>query len=85
MRRKPLIAAAGAGRFDWARLMALGLGLLRLPPRRFWSLSLIEFAHVCGLIPVSPPGLDRAGLQSLMRLFPDEQKGPGQWKTPARR
>ena len=53
------------------RLMALGLGALRLPPDAFWSISLPELLAALG----PAAGLDapaRADLDALMQRFPDE-------------
>ena len=54
------------------RLMALGLGALRLPPPVFWSMSLPELTAALG----PAPGLDapaRNDLDALMRRYPDEE------------
>ena len=55
--------------------MSLGLGILRLDPRAFWSMTVPEFAAaaraVTGL-PHSRSALpDRDELTRLMALFPD--------------
>jgi uncharacterized phage protein (TIGR02216 family) len=54
--------------------MALGLGLLRLPPARFWSMTPRELAAALrghfGTSTHAPP-LSRADLDGLMRRFPD--------------
>ncbi|MEX0345042.1 MAG: rcc01693 family protein [Rhizobiaceae bacterium] len=71
---KPLDAAAGQSEaFPWDDVLAVGLGLLRLSPSEFWSLTTREFAALaqglnCGM--TSP--LERQEFQSLMREFPDE-------------
>ena len=54
-----------------SRLMALGMGALRLPPPVFWAMSPPELLAALG----PAPGLDapaRADLDALMRRFPDE-------------
>lgn len=54
--------------------MAIGLGLLRLPPRDFWAMTLPEFAAALrGLKGVSGDDtpLERPILTRLMALFPD--------------
>lgn len=57
-------------RFPWDRFMALGLGVLRLPPREFWAATPREIAAA---FPRSAaPEMPRAVLQSLMQRFPDE-------------
>jgi uncharacterized phage protein (TIGR02216 family) len=53
----------------------VGLGLLRLSPKDFWSMTPREFAIAAGLsrrTSALPP--DRADLQRLMREFPDSQR-----------
>ncbi|WP_421929249.1 rcc01693 family protein [Neoaquamicrobium sediminum] len=69
-------AAGGQVRqFPWDRLIAIGLGRLRLSPHDFWSMTPRELACVLrGLNAasgaVSAPG--RQTLDSLMNRFPDE-------------
>lgn len=54
--------------------MALGLGLLRLPPEAFWALSLPELsAAISGLrgdLDAAAP-LGSSELAALMTIFPD--------------
>jgi uncharacterized phage protein (TIGR02216 family) len=52
--------------------MALGLGLLRLEPRAFWTMTPIELA--AAIKPLFPPGgepLGRGDFDRLMMQFPD--------------
>ena len=53
--------------------MAAGLGLLRLTPRDFWSMTPRELdAALRGLLgPNAHEPLPRSALADLMRLFPD--------------
>ena len=55
--------------------MAAGLGVLRLPPAQFWSMTPRELAAALrgglGIEPRSRP-LDRASLCGLMLRFPDK-------------
>ncbi|MBX9925510.1 MAG: phage tail assembly chaperone [Hyphomicrobiaceae bacterium] len=54
--------------------MALGLGLLRLDPRAFWSMTIPEFSAAARAITGpqrSPEPLGRADLAALMTRFPD--------------
>jgi uncharacterized phage protein (TIGR02216 family) len=52
--------------------MALGLGVLRLPPDHFWSMTLREMtAAIQGAFPDEPQRLAKAGLDSLMQRYPD--------------
>jgi len=54
--------------------MAAGLGLLRLPPAHFWSMTPKELQAalraLLGPTPADPP-LPRATLAQLMSRFPD--------------
>ena len=63
--------------FDWAGLMRLGLGALRLSPDSFWSMTPAElrlalegagFLTVGGALP-----MDRVRLADLMADFPDRE------------
>lgn len=63
-------------RTDWAALMRLGLGALRLPPEVFWAMTPVEFRRAlegAGLASAAPLG--RSGLDALMARFPD-RAGP---------
>lgn len=60
--------------------MAAGLGLLRLEPRAFWSMTPKELEAalraVLGPVRADAP-LARGELASLMRRFPDRSPWPG--------
>lgn len=65
---------AGAGATDWAALMRLGLGALRLPPETFWAMTPAELARAlegAGLVPVPSRAMGPKGLAALMDRFPD--------------
>ena len=67
-----------AGRIDWAGLMRLGLGTLRLPPDQFWSMTPHELSLAlegAGLKPVGGLGMDRGTLERLMVAHPDATGG----------
>jgi uncharacterized phage protein (TIGR02216 family) len=54
--------------------MAAGLGLLRLPPAQFWSMTPKELAAALhGLLgpPTADAPLPRAALTQMMARFPD--------------
>jgi uncharacterized phage protein (TIGR02216 family) len=56
--------------------MAMGLGVLRLDPRAFWSMTPLEFAAAARAILPPAPGSalpTRAELADLMSRFPDHQ------------
>lgn len=60
-------------RIDWPSLMRAGLGVLRLAPDTFWSMSPVELCHAlqgAGVLPIGG-GLDRARLDQLMAAYPD--------------
>lgn len=72
-----MTAAAGeVRRFPWDDLIALGLGLLRLAPRDFWSATPHEMAHLLRGLRIDgagdPPG--RRSLDALMTLYPDDKE-----------
>ena len=62
---------AGAEPFPWEAVMHAGLHLLRLAPRDFWALTPREFAVMAGGTKARGAGMQRAGLDALMRTFPD--------------
>lgn len=57
--------------FPWAEVMQIGLGQLRLAPKDFWALSLVELNAMIGVhMPVvNVP--DRQVLDALMQAYPD--------------
>ncbi|WP_341872384.1 rcc01693 family protein [Neorhizobium vignae] len=57
--------------FPWDAVMHVGLCLLRLPPRDFWALTPVEFSAMAGGSRRHGAGMERAGLDALMRAFPD--------------
>jgi len=60
--------------------MALGLGLLRLDPRAFWSMTIPEFSAATRAILPPSTTLDpprRADITSLMASFPDHSHQQG--------
>ncbi len=60
--------------FPWARLMELGLGSLRLPPERFWQMTLPELSAAArSLQPQRPATLSRGTLDEMMQLHPDKE------------
>jgi len=59
--------------FPWAEAMAIGLGVLRLPPRDFWAMTPVEFGRaVSGLMGGADSApMSRSSLDTLMARFPD--------------
>lgn len=58
--------------FPWTDAMRFGLGVLRLAPRDFWSMTPRELASAWTAIVGERGGpLDRRGLDDLMTRFPD--------------
>ncbi|WP_436252138.1 rcc01693 family protein [Neorhizobium sp. LjRoot104] len=57
--------------FPWETVMHAGLCLLRLPPRDFWALTPVEFFAMTGGLRARRAGIGKAGLEALMRAFPD--------------
>jgi uncharacterized phage protein (TIGR02216 family) len=55
-------------KFPWARLMHLGLGVLRLSPKEFWAATPREIAAAFGG-PASQ--LLRTNFEELMKRYPD--------------
>ncbi|MEM1314029.1 MAG: rcc01693 family protein [Pseudomonadota bacterium] len=62
---------------DWAGLMRVGLGVLRLSPEAFWSMTPREFAAACSAFdgPETAPAMARTDLEALMARFPDQAGG----------
>lgn len=63
---------------DWEQLMRLGLGVLRLSPHDFWSMTPREFQCAlegAGVIDPAAVPPRRGDFEALMRRFPDSVKG----------
>lgn len=58
---------------DWAALMRVGLQGLGLEPAAFWRLTPVELATMVGTATRAAP-MTRAGLDALMRSYPDTRK-----------
>ncbi|WP_334312311.1 rcc01693 family protein [Cognatishimia sp. SS12] len=59
---------------DWAGLMRVGLGGLRLTPDQFWALTPAELALMLGE-PEGGQAMDRAALNDLIAAYPDATEG----------
>jgi uncharacterized phage protein (TIGR02216 family) len=62
---------AGPQPFPWGAALHFGLGLLRLSPKTFWSLTMRELMALGGALRPAD-ALDRAALAALMQRWPDE-------------
>ena len=58
--------------FPWPRMIGFALGVLRLSPAAFWSMTPRELAHAIDAVyGRSPAPLARPDLAALMMRFPD--------------
>jgi phage conserved hypothetical protein len=56
--------------------MHAGLCLLRLSPEVFWRLTPVEFFAMAGGLRPAAGAIGRAGLEGLMKRFPDKDVRP---------
>ncbi|WP_280136305.1 rcc01693 family protein [Nitratireductor soli] len=62
--------------FPWREIMGFALGVLRLSPAVFWSMSPRELECVLGALPAGTMAAPaRADLADLMQRFPDRHDG----------
>jgi uncharacterized phage protein (TIGR02216 family) len=59
-------------RFPWARMMQLGLGVLKLSPAEFWAATPREIAAAFA----TGEPMTRGSLDELMKSFPDSFPSP---------
>ncbi|MGU3574762.1 rcc01693 family protein [Brucellaceae bacterium C25G] len=59
--------------FPWKEIMQIGLGQLRLAPKDFWAMSLLELHAMIGAHKSVFNGTDRQTLQALMHSYPDRK------------
>lgn len=57
--------------FPWGEVLHLALAVLRWPPEAVWRATPREIALALGPARGGAPPLDRAGLDALMRRYPD--------------
>ncbi|MDX3927440.1 MAG: phage tail assembly chaperone [Shinella sp.] len=57
--------------FPWEGALHAGLCLMRLDPKTFWAMTPRELHAALGGLKPRPLTPDRAGLEALMRVFPD--------------
>jgi uncharacterized phage protein (TIGR02216 family) len=55
----------------WSELIRFGLGVLRLPPDAFWSLSVAELVCLLAASGGAGEALSRAEFANLILAFPD--------------
>jgi uncharacterized phage protein (TIGR02216 family) len=58
--------------FPWKQAIGIGLGVLRLSPQQFWSMTPRELAYAIEAVVGRSPPLDRAVLTQLMTRYPDD-------------
>jgi uncharacterized phage protein (TIGR02216 family) len=58
--------------FPWKQAIGFGLGVLRLSPRQFWSMTPRELALAIEAVAGRSSPLDRATLAQLMTRYPDD-------------
>lgn len=58
--------------FPWKQAIGIGLGVLRLSPQQFWSMTPRELAYAIEAVAGRSPPLDRAVLTQLMTRYPDD-------------
>lgn len=95
VRSSPESADVGGGgtaeALDWAGLMRLGLGALRLAPEVFWAMTPGELRLAlegAGLVPLAGAGpMGRRRLSELMAAYPDaeDRGGPDPGRGPSQR
>ena len=60
--------------FPWRESIGFGLGVLRLAPNDFWSMTPRELAYAIEALTGRTAPLDRAALRQLMERYPDGQR-----------
>jgi uncharacterized phage protein (TIGR02216 family) len=58
--------------FPWKQAIGFGLGVLKLPPDAFWRMTPRELAFAIEAVHGRNAPLTRAGLDQLMKRYPDE-------------
>ncbi|HET9715708.1 MAG TPA: rcc01693 family protein [Pseudolabrys sp.] len=57
--------------FPWKQAIGFGLGVLRLAPEQFWSMTPRELSCAIEAITGTRPTLDRNTFAELMQRYPD--------------
>jgi uncharacterized phage protein (TIGR02216 family) len=58
--------------FPWKQAIGIGLGVLRLSPQQFWSMTPRELAYAIEALTGRSPPLDRGAFTQLMKRYPDD-------------
>jgi len=58
--------------FPWKQAIGFGLGVLRLSPQQFWSMTPRELGYAIEAITGRSPPIDRGALTRLMTRYPDD-------------
>ncbi len=59
--------------FPWREAIGFGLSVLKLSPEQFWRMTPRELAYAIEAVTGRRAPLDRDGLATLMKRFPDER------------
>jgi len=58
--------------FPWKQAIGFGLGVLRLSPQQFWSMTPRELGYAIEAVASRSAPLDRSTLTQLMTRYPDD-------------
>ena len=58
--------------FPWKQAIGFALGVLRLSPQQFWSMTPRELGYAIEAVTGRGPPMDRDTLAKLMKDYPDE-------------
>ena len=58
--------------FPWKQAIGIGLGVLRLSPQQFWSMTPRELGYAIEAVTGRASPLDRGTLAKLMKRSPDD-------------
>jgi uncharacterized phage protein (TIGR02216 family) len=58
--------------FPWKQAIGFGLGVLRLSPQEFWSMTPRELGYAIEAVTGRSSPLDRGTLTQLMMRYPDD-------------
>ena len=58
--------------FPWEQAIGFGLGVLRLSPQQFWSMTPRELGHAIEAVAGRVAAPNRNTLAQLMRKYPDD-------------